>query len=167
MSDSYTSSSYYYSSTTNTSEGTTTSGHRYSTTSHTEPNGTTTVRTARQDLGQPAVVEEHRYDSTGQEQLDLPLSGGTSAGGIRRITDLDEEDAGTYDIATSAQRTDANVDQNVSGNEGPSQSSKVYGTTYQNTNTLADEDTGGLMNPRWNSRNRSSIEAPDDMRIWI
>ncbi|KAJ5753921.1 uncharacterized protein N7511_008074 [Penicillium nucicola] len=103
MSDSFTSSSYYYSSTTNGNDGQATTGHRYSTTSHTETDGTTIVRTAHQDLGQPAMIEERRYDSTGQEQLALPEpvnagstsgsgSGGTSAGGVRRIMDLEEED---------------------------------------------------------------------------
>ncbi|CAI7605936.1 unnamed protein product [Penicillium glandicola] len=92
MSDSFTSSSYYYSSTTNGSDGKTTTGHRYSTTSHTEPDGTTIVRTAQQDLGQPAIVEERRYDNTGQEQLALPEpAGGTSAGGVRRITELEDD----------------------------------------------------------------------------
>lgn len=93
MSDIYTSSSYYYSTTTNTTDGTTTTGHRYTTSSHTEPDGTTVVRTARQDLGQPAVVEERRYDRTGQEQLALEGPGGSSAGGVRRIVDLDEDAA--------------------------------------------------------------------------
>ncbi|KAJ5520316.1 hypothetical protein N7463_000769 [Penicillium fimorum] len=91
MSDSFTSSSYYYSSTTNGNDGKTTTGHRYSTTSYTEPDGTTIVRTAQQNLGQPAVVEERRYDNTGQEQLALPEPGGTSAGGVRRITDLEDD----------------------------------------------------------------------------
>lgn len=101
MSESYTSSSYYYSSTTSSSGDAATSGHRYSTLSHTEPNGATIVRTARQALGQPAVVEERRYDRTGQEELALPGPEGTSAGGVRRITDLDEEDtAGSAAIDT-------------------------------------------------------------------
>lgn len=92
MSDSFTSSSYYYSSTTNGSDGRTTTGHRYSTTSQTEPDGSTVVRTAQQELGQPAVVEERRYDNTGQEQLGLPdAAGGTSAGGVRRITDIEDD----------------------------------------------------------------------------
>jgi hypothetical protein len=90
MSDSFTSSSYYYSSTTNGDDGKSTTGHRYSTTSHTQGDGTTIVRTAQQELGHPAVVEERRYDSTGQEQLALPEPS-TSAGGIRRITDLDSD----------------------------------------------------------------------------
>ncbi|KAJ5538660.1 hypothetical protein N7504_004185 [Penicillium tannophilum] len=93
MADSYTSSSYYYSSSSSTStgEGTATAtGHRYSTSSHTDPDGTTVVRTAHQDLGEAPVIEERRYDSTGQEQLALPGPAGSSAGGVRRITDLDE-----------------------------------------------------------------------------
>ncbi|CAG8020429.1 unnamed protein product [Penicillium salamii] len=80
MSDSFTSSSYYYSSTTNGNDGKSTTGHRYSTTSHTQGDGTTIVRTAH----------------TGQEQLALPEPS-TSAGGIRQITglegDLDADDS--------------------------------------------------------------------------
>ena len=90
MSDSFTSSSYYYSSTTDGNDGKSTTGHRYSTTSHTQGDGTTIVRTAQQELGQPAVVEERRYDSTGQEQLALPEPS-TSAGGIRQITGLESD----------------------------------------------------------------------------
>lgn len=104
MSDSYTSSSYYYSSTTNTTDGTTTTGRRYTTTSHTDPDGNTIVRTAHQDLGQPAIIEERRYDRTGQEELLPAAEGQTSAGGVKRITDLDEEgDMGstTYDPGTA------------------------------------------------------------------
>ncbi|KAJ5566189.1 hypothetical protein N7535_007827 [Penicillium sp. DV-2018c] len=90
MSDSYTSSTYYYSST-RSKDGRTRTGHRYSTTSETQPDGTTIVRTAQQELGQPAVVEERRYDNTGQETLALPgPAGGTSAGGLRRIEDLED-----------------------------------------------------------------------------
>lgn len=79
----------------------TTTGHRYTTTSHTDPDGNTIVRTAHQDLGQPAIIEERRYDRTGQEQL-LPATaapGGTSAGGVKRITDLDEETEGAGVVA--------------------------------------------------------------------
>ncbi|KAK4869994.1 hypothetical protein LT330_005718 [Penicillium expansum] len=108
MSDSFTSSSYYYSSTSNGSDGKTTTGHRYSTTSYTEPDGTTIVRTAQQDLGQPAVVEERRYDNTGQEQLALPEpAGGTSAGGVRRITELED------DVSDSKDYTSKNPTPNV------------------------------------------------------
>ncbi|KAE8350152.1 hypothetical protein BDV28DRAFT_139676 [Aspergillus coremiiformis] len=90
MSQSYSSSSYYYSSSSSSSvNGTTTTatGQRYATTSHTEPDGTTTVRTVHQDLGEPAVLDERRYDQTGR-QLGANDS---SAGGVRRITDLDED----------------------------------------------------------------------------
>jgi hypothetical protein len=103
MSDSYTSSSYYYSSTTNTTDGSTTTGHRYTTTSHTDPDGNTIVRTATQDLGAPAIIEERRYDRTGQEQLLPAAAGMSSAGGVKRITDLDEEGetgATTHDPGT-------------------------------------------------------------------
>lgn len=86
-SNSYTSSSYFYSSSTNTTNGTSSSGHRYSTTSHTDPEGFTIVRTAHQDLGQAPVIEERRFDRTGQEQplLEQPGTG-------RRITELGEDD---------------------------------------------------------------------------
>ncbi|KAJ5864887.1 uncharacterized protein N7529_006803 [Penicillium soppii] len=101
MSDSFTSASYYYSSTTNGNDGKSTTGHRYSTTSHTQGDGTTIVRTAQQELGQPAIVEERRYDSTGQEQLALPEPGASSAGGVRRITEL-EDDSDSDDSAAAA-----------------------------------------------------------------
>jgi hypothetical protein len=97
MSDSFKSSSYYYSSTTNGNDDKSTTGHRYLTTSHTLGDGTTIVRTAQQELGQPAVVEERHYDSTGQEQLALPEPG---ASGVRRITDL-ETDLEADDSATA------------------------------------------------------------------
>lgn len=107
MSDTYTSSSSYYYSSTDGSRA----GYRYATTSHTEPDGTTIVRTARQDLGQPPVIEERRYDRTGQEQLALEGPGGSSAGGVRRIMELDEHgvqipdddgvDRGSWDLSTT------------------------------------------------------------------
>lgn len=97
-SSSSSSSSYYYSST-NTSDGNTTTGRRHATTSYTDKDGATVVRTATQDLGQPAIVEERRYDRTGQEQLILEKPDlGSLAGGVKRITDLDEEDASGLDI---------------------------------------------------------------------
>ncbi|KAL2868563.1 uncharacterized protein BJX67DRAFT_349799 [Aspergillus lucknowensis] len=87
------SSSTYYSST-STTDGTNTktteSGHRYTKAAHTEPDGTTTVRTIRQDLGEPVVVEEHRYDQAGRELAVLPDA---RSGGMRKIEDIgDEED---------------------------------------------------------------------------
>lgn len=107
MSSQSTSSSYYFSSTTNASEGgNVTTGHRYSTASHTDPEGNTIVRTARQELGQPAVVEERVYDRTGQEQKLLePGEGGSTATGKgqKRIVDLGEVGttrATTYDGGT-------------------------------------------------------------------
>lgn len=66
------------------------SGHRYTTTSHTEPDGTTTVRTIQQDLGQPVIVEERRFDEQGRELAALPDA--KSEGMTRRIEDVDEED---------------------------------------------------------------------------
>jgi len=113
MSQSYTSSSYYYSTSTSNSGDTSSSGHRYSASSHTEPDGTTIVRTARQDLGQPAVVEERRYDRTGQEELTLPGPGNTSAGGIRRITDLDEDGAVDTGNAYGAGMAGKSIDDDV------------------------------------------------------
>ncbi|EAW11607.1 uncharacterized protein ACLA_093060 [Aspergillus clavatus NRRL 1] len=102
MADSYSSSSYYYSSTTNTTDGSTTTGHRYTTSSHTDANGNTIVRTAHQDLGQPAVIEERRYDRTGQEQQLLESGTSSLAGGVRRIAELDDEtSATTYDAGTA------------------------------------------------------------------
>lgn len=108
MPDSYTSSSYYYSSATSTTNGTQTSGHRYTTTSHTDPAGNTIVRTAHQDLGQPAVIEERRYDRTGQELLLGP--GSTTAGGTRRIADLTEQDYNyNYNYNATADTTGTNT----------------------------------------------------------
>ena len=104
MSATYASSTYFYSS----GDGTPPTGYRYSTSSHTEADGTTIVRTARQELGQPTVFEERRYDSTGQEQLTLEEPGGTSAGGVKRITDITDEEmsrGGTPNILS-----DDNVD---------------------------------------------------------
>ncbi|KAJ5111496.1 hypothetical protein N7532_002031 [Penicillium argentinense] len=144
MSESYTSSSYYYSSTTNNGGDATKSGHRYSTSSHTEPDGTTIVRTARQDLGQPAIVEERRYDQTGQEELSLPGPEGTSAGGVRRITDLDEEDtAGSAAIDTGnaygASATGQSIDDDV---DRGSFATKVYDPSSGAYDEHSDYDTG-------------------------
>lgn len=111
MSDSYSASSYYYSSATSTTNGTETSGHRYTTTSHTDPAGNTVVRTAHQDLGEPAVIEERRYDRTGQELLLGP--GSSSAGGTRRIADLD--DAGAVVPDTSNYQVDMDAVDPITG----------------------------------------------------
>lgn len=90
----YTSSSTFYSSSSSTSDGQThqtQSGQRYSTNSHTEPDGTTTVRTLRQDMGQPVIVEERRFDENGRELAALPDS---RSEGMRRIEDLDAQEEG-------------------------------------------------------------------------
>ncbi|KAL4739826.1 hypothetical protein BDV11DRAFT_169738 [Aspergillus similis] len=65
------------------------SAHRYSTQTQTSPDGTTTVRTIRQDLGQPVVVEEHRYDKDGRELAALPDA---QSDGMRRIEDVGDEE---------------------------------------------------------------------------
>ncbi|KAL4872420.1 hypothetical protein BDV12DRAFT_162173 [Aspergillus spectabilis] len=67
------------------------SSHRYAKTSQTDPDGTTTIRTIRQDLGEPVIVEEHRFDENGRELAALPDA--KSDGMVRRIEDVkDEED---------------------------------------------------------------------------
>lgn len=68
------STSYSYNSTTNTADSGTTTGHRYSTSSTTDKDGTTVVRTARQDMGRPVVIEERRYNHTGQEDMLPPVA---------------------------------------------------------------------------------------------
>lgn len=137
MSDSFTSSSYYYSSTTNGSDGKTTTGHRYSTTSYTEPDGTTIVRTAQQDLGQPAVVEERRYDSTGQEQLALPEpTGVTSAGGVRRITELDD------DVSDSKNYASENSTRNVLADIGGAAAQLLDGDGEDDSSNLVSSPLG-------------------------
>ncbi|KAJ0416603.1 hypothetical protein BJY00DRAFT_316720 [Aspergillus carlsbadensis] len=92
-----TSSSFYTSTSTNasatTSDGTRTrhaeSGHRYVKDKHTDRDGTTTVRTIRQDLGQPVIVEEHRFDRDGRELAALPDA---RTDGMKRIEDIEDEE---------------------------------------------------------------------------
>ncbi|KAE8375518.1 hypothetical protein BDV26DRAFT_294989 [Aspergillus bertholletiae] len=81
MSKSYSSSSAYYFSSSSTDNGatTTSTGQRYATMSHTEPDGTTTVRTYHQELGEPAIVDERRYDQSGRQ---LTAADSSSAGGV-------------------------------------------------------------------------------------
>ncbi|KAL4880996.1 hypothetical protein BJY04DRAFT_189678 [Aspergillus karnatakaensis] len=66
------------------------SSHRYARTSHTERDGTTTVRTIRQDQDEPVIVEEHRYDENGRELAALPDA--RSEGMSRRIEDVKEDE---------------------------------------------------------------------------
>jgi hypothetical protein len=169
----YTSSSYYYSSSTNTTNGNTTTGHRYTTTSHTDPSGNTVVRTAHQDLGQPAVIEERRYDRTGQEQQMLASGSETLPGGVRRITELDDEtgatthDAGSrYGMPTTG--TEDERDERSRGDEWWSssvgRSSYDIGTPLPGARTYnaytgayeeqrADYDADGV--PRYRDRGRA------------
>ena len=145
MSDSFISSTYYYSSTTNGTDGRTTTGHRYSTTSYTEPDGTTVVRTAQQDLGQPAVVEERRYDNTGQEQLALPeLAGsGSSAGGIRRITELEDDVSDSKD--TAAENT-------ATSDSAPNVMADIRGAAAQLLDGDGEDDSFSLVSSPLRSR---------------
>lgn len=105
MSDSYTNSSFYFTSTHNNTDGTTSStGHRYKTSSLTEPDGTTIIRTSRQDLGQSPIIEEHHYNSSSQEQFALPGPSRTVAGGVRRIAEMDDEE-GTSELSAFGPET--------------------------------------------------------------
>ncbi|KAL4980456.1 hypothetical protein BDW66DRAFT_125241 [Aspergillus desertorum] len=65
------------------------SAHQYSTQTQISPDGTTTVRTIRQDLGQPVIVEEHRYDQDGRELAALPDA---KSEGMRRIEEVGDEE---------------------------------------------------------------------------
>ncbi|KAL4950975.1 hypothetical protein BDW69DRAFT_46250 [Aspergillus filifer] len=91
-----TSSSTFYSSSSsiNGENHSTTSGHRYQTASHTSPDGTTTVRTIAQDMGQPVIVEEHRYDENGRELAALPDAKSEGVRRIEDVNDLDDEYVG-------------------------------------------------------------------------
>ncbi|KAL4925710.1 uncharacterized protein BDV17DRAFT_271157 [Aspergillus undulatus] len=84
-----TSTSFYSSSSTSSNGHEYSTGHRYQTVSHTDPDGTTTVRTIMQDMGQPVIVEEHRYDQTGRELAALPDA---KSEGVRRIEDVGDLD---------------------------------------------------------------------------
>lgn len=126
----FTSTTFSYSSTTNTTDGGRITGHRFSTASTTDKDGLTIIRTARQDLGQPAIIEERRYDKSGQELL-LPApperaalpSPGTGAGErgegeVQRITEVDDETAsyGGGDLGTEVYGL--NSSENVGANWG-------------------------------------------------
>ncbi|KAL4938470.1 hypothetical protein BDV06DRAFT_200855 [Aspergillus oleicola] len=69
-------------------------GHRYQKVSHTSPDGTTTVRTIAQDMGQPVIVEEHRYDDSGRELAALPDAKSEGFKRIEDVNDLDDEYVG-------------------------------------------------------------------------
>lgn len=137
MSDTYSSSSYYYSSATSTTSGTQTTGHRFTTTSHTDPEGNTVVRTAHQDLGEPAIIEEHRYDRTGRELLLGTAASGfgtaTTAGGTRRIEDLGDRPtrASMYDPGTAY----GGVYDSATGSTATGYDTGQVGTTAYNPST--------------------------------
>lgn len=158
MSDTYSSSSYYYSSATSTTNGTQTTGHRYTTTSHTDPEGNTVVRTAHQDLGEPAVIEEHRYDRTGQEML-IGAGTATTAGGTRRIEDIgDSTRASMYDPGTAYGGV-----YDTAGSTATGYDTGQIGTTAYNPSTGAyeehvDYDTDGTR--------RHHREKMDDEGRW-
>ncbi|CRG88141.1 hypothetical protein PISL3812_05168 [Talaromyces islandicus] len=128
MPDSYSSSSYYYSSATSTTNGTETSGHRYTTSSHTDHTGNTIVRTAHQDLGAPAVVEERHYDRTGQELLPPPSSSDEQwgPGRQRRIADITDDEEYNYGVTSTGMASvdtlsqDFSLESNVPGGGGGS-----------------------------------------------
>ncbi|OJJ72606.1 hypothetical protein ASPBRDRAFT_123980 [Aspergillus brasiliensis CBS 101740] len=79
-----------------------TTGHRYATTSQTDPTGATTIRTGYQNLGEEPVFEERRFDSAGREAALLDTQGGLgAAGGTRAIRELDEDaDEGEWEDGT-------------------------------------------------------------------
>ncbi|OJI82012.1 hypothetical protein ASPTUDRAFT_31842 [Aspergillus tubingensis CBS 134.48] len=96
--------SSYSSSTSNNNNNprTESTGHRYATTSHTDPTGATTVRTGYQNLGEEPVFEERRFDSAGREAALLDTQGGMGAAwGTRAIRELDEDaDEGEWEDGT-------------------------------------------------------------------
>ncbi|KAI9039365.1 uncharacterized protein KD926_009508 [Aspergillus affinis] len=85
-----TSSSSFFSSSSSSNSNGQEQGYRTATSSHTAPDGSKVVRTAEQDLGQPAVFEERRFDGDGQERLVGDSTTG-GHGGARRIENADEE----------------------------------------------------------------------------
>ncbi|OKL63764.1 hypothetical protein UA08_00037 [Talaromyces atroroseus] len=133
MSD--TTSSYYYTSATSTTTGTETTGHRFTTTSHTDPSGNTIVRTAHQDLGEPAVIEERRYDRTGQELVSTRPGTGSGISG---------EGASSVDTSTN---------QNLSLLDTSLSSFRSQDTNVSATNTPADDISGS-----YQSHHRSDFD---------
>jgi hypothetical protein len=150
----FTSTSFSYTSTTNTDGGTTT-GRRFSTASTTDKEGLTIIRTARQDLGQPAIIEERRYDKSGQEQqlpappemAALPSPGAgmgePGEGEVQRITEVNDETAsyGGGDMGTEVYGLNSKENVNGSwGNLGTATEPVETGTTrvqYEDPNTGA------------------------------
>lgn len=143
--DSTTSSSYYYSSATSTTTGTETTGHRYTTTSHTDPSGNTIVRTAHQELGEPAIIEERRFDRTGQELVSTKpgTGGGISAGGSRRVVeDMTDQDYNFGFTSTGASSVDTSTNQDFSLQDSSASTFRSQDTSVSATNTPADDISG-------------------------
>ncbi|KAK5123539.1 hypothetical protein LTR85_002577 [Meristemomyces frigidus] len=88
QSNTFTSSSYSYSSSGSDVNGQTT-GQRTMHQSHTGPSGTT-ITQASQNIGEPLVQETRRYDEQGRELLEGTNGG---AGAERRIEDASNEQA--------------------------------------------------------------------------
>ncbi|KAM0723717.1 hypothetical protein Q7P37_000707 [Cladosporium fusiforme] len=82
--------SYSTSSSSNTTSNGQTTGYRTMEHSSTDPINGTTVRSATQNIGEPAVEQTRHYDSQGRELLE----GAGSAGGAdasRRIEDVSDD----------------------------------------------------------------------------
>lgn len=133
----FTSTSFSYTSTTNTSDSGTTTGRRFSTASTTDKDGLTIIRTAQQDLGQPAIIEERRYDKSGQEQLlpaplemaALPSPGAgvdeLGEGELQRVTEVNETASyGGGDLGSEVYGL--NSSENVGGKWGTLRSEYVF-----------------------------------------
>ena len=147
--DTSTSSSYYYSSATTSTTGNETTGHRYTTTSHTDPEGNTVVRTAHQDLGEPATYEERRYDRTGQELISSRAGTGagidpSGGGGTRHIIqDMTDQDR-NYDLSsTGAASVDTSNNQDLYALQDTSLSNfRPQDSSLAATNSPADDVVG-------------------------
>ena len=82
---SFSSSSYSYSSSSSNNNGQVT-GSRQTQQTYSDDSGTT-VKSTSQNIGEPVVSEERRYDTQGRELL----SGTDGAGANRRIEDVSDE----------------------------------------------------------------------------
>lgn len=96
MSSSKTSASFSFSSSSSSSATsnngqTQTTGHRSVHQSHTSPDGTRTVQSTTQKIGEPAVRQTQTYDASGRE-----LSG-SGSGSSRRVQDVSDEEQAKRD----------------------------------------------------------------------
>lgn len=119
--------------------GSETTGHRYTTTSHTDPSGNTVVRTAHQDLGEPAIVEERCYDPTGQELVSVrPGTGAgidsSGGGGSRKIIeDMTDQECNYNATSKGAASLDTSSNQDLYSEQD---------TSVPATNTPANDING-------------------------